>query len=77
MAGMSDSVWLLWFEHEREVEKHTRLFLGFYRTEEAAKAEVDRLKGQPAYRDYPQGFNAYESKLDKDCLCLGYPKSGW
>ena len=73
---MSDSVWLLWFEQEREVGKHTKQFLGFYRTEEATKAEVDRLKDQPVFRDYLQGFSAYESKLDKDSLCLGYPKSG-
>jgi hypothetical protein len=63
---MSGSVWLLWFEQEREVGEDTELLIGVYRTEDAAKAAIVRLKNQPGFRDYPQGFNIYENILDKD-----------
>ena len=71
---MSDSVWLLWFEQEREIGEDTELFIGVYRTEETAKAAIDRLKDQPGFRDYPQGFNAYENTLDKDSWTEGFAR---
>jgi hypothetical protein len=63
---MSDKVWVLWFEQEREEGEDTELEIGVYRTEEAANAAISRLKDQPGFRDYPQGFHAYERTLDKD-----------
>ena len=41
---MSDSVWLLWFEQEREFGEDTELLIGVYRSEEAAKSAIGRLK---------------------------------
>ena len=63
---MSDTVWLLWFEHERDDEDDTELLIGVYRTEQATKSAIDRLKSQPGFRDYPEGFHVYENTLDKD-----------
>ena len=68
---MSNTVWLLWFEQEREVGEDTELLIGVYRTEEAAKAAIGRLRDQPGFRDYPQGFNIYENTLDKDSWTEG------
>jgi hypothetical protein len=34
---MSDKVWLLWFEQEREVGEDTELLIGVYRTEKKRK----------------------------------------
>ena len=69
---MNDSVWLLWFEQERSDGEDTELLIGVYRTEEAAKAAIGRVKDQPGFRDYPQGFTAYEHKLDQDGWRQGF-----
>jgi len=67
-----DSVWLLWFE--REVGEDTELLIGVYRTEDIAKAAIERVKDQPGFRDYPQGFTAYEHFLDKDSWEKGFAR---
>ena len=69
---MNDSVWLLWFEQERPEGEDTELLIGVYRTEEATKAAISRLKDQPGFRDYPQGFAAHEYKLDQDHWTQGF-----
>jgi hypothetical protein len=71
---MSDSVWLLWFEQERESGEDTELLIGVYTSEEAAKSAIGRLKDQPGFRDYPQGFNVYERVLDKDSWIEGFAR---
>jgi hypothetical protein len=69
-----NSVWLLWFEQEREVGEDTELLIGVYRTEDSAKAAIERVKDQPGFRDYPQGFTAYEHFLDKDSWEEGFAR---
>jgi hypothetical protein len=63
---MQETVWLLWFEQERAEGDDTELLIGVYRTQEAANAAINRLRGRPGFRDYPEGFNVYEQILDKD-----------
>jgi homoserine kinase type II len=63
---------LLWFEQEREVGEDTELLIGVYRTEDSAKAAVERVKDQPGFRDYPQGFTAYKYVLDQDSWVEGF-----
>jgi hypothetical protein len=67
-----DSVWLLWFEQEREVGEDTELLIGVYRSEGSAKAAIERVKDQTGFRDYPQGFKTYEYFLDKDHWVEGF-----
>ena len=67
-----ESVWLLWFEQEREVGEDTELLIGVYRSEESAKAATERVKDQPGFRDFPQGFKAYEQFLDRDSWTEGF-----
>jgi hypothetical protein len=69
---MCDKVWLLWFEQERDEGDDTELLIGVYRTEEAALAAIVRLKDQPGFRDFPEGFKAYESILDQDGWTEGF-----
>ena len=69
-----ESVWLLWFEQQREVGQDTELLIGVYRTEDSAKAAIDRVKDQPGFRDYPQGFAVYEHFLDKDSWTSGFAR---
>jgi homoserine kinase type II len=71
---MTDKVWVLWFEQEREEGEDTELLIGVYRTEETANAAISRLKDQPGFRDYPQGFHAYETPLDKDSWEEGFAR---
>jgi hypothetical protein len=69
-----DSVWLLWFEQKSEVGEDTELLIGVYRTEDSAKAAIVRVKDQPGFRDYPEGFTAYEHFLDKDSWEEGFAR---
>ena len=67
-----DSVWLLWFEQEHEDGSETELLVGVYRREDGARAAIERLKEQPGFCDYPQGFNVYERTLDEDSWQEGF-----
>jgi homoserine kinase type II len=71
---MSDTVWLLWFEQERDEGEDTELLIGVYRTEQAANDAISRVKDQPGFKDYPEGFHAYEYKLDKDSWTEGFAR---
>jgi hypothetical protein len=66
MAGMSDIVWLLWFEREKADGEETGALLGVYRTEEDAKAAIIRMKDKPGFRDRPQGFRVYDQVIGRD-----------
>ena len=70
-----DRVWLLWFEQERDGEEDTELLIGVYRNKEAAEEAIGRLKSQPGFRDYPQGFSAYEQLLDKYFWTEGFVRA--
>jgi hypothetical protein len=70
-----DSVWLLWFEQEREGAEDTELLIGAYRTEDDAKAAIQRLKDRPGFREYPEGFKAYEYVLGTDSWTEGFVRT--
>lgn len=40
--------------------------IGVYRSQEAINAAMDRLAGQPGFRDYPEGFSTDAYELDED-----------
>ncbi len=71
---MSDMVWLLWFEQEREDEDDTELLIGVYRTEMDAWNAVERLKDKPGFSDYPAGFQVHTRILDKDSWTEGFAR---
>lgn len=72
MMTLMDTVWLLWFEQEREDGNDTELLIGVYRTKEEADAAAERLKGQPGFRDYPAGFEAHERVIGRDSWTEGF-----
>jgi len=69
---MIEKVWLLWFERERDEGDDTELLIGVYRSEDAAKEAIERVKVQPGFRDFAQGFSIYETVLDKDNWTDGF-----
>jgi hypothetical protein len=71
---MGENVWLLWFEQEREDGEDTELLIGVYRTEEAARGAIVRLKDQAGFKDYLEGFHIYSRTLDKDSWTEGFAR---
>ena len=69
---MNESVWLVWFEQEQSEGEDIELLIGVYRSEEAAKDAIDRVKNRPGFRDYPKGLGVHEYKLDQDHWIEGF-----
>ena len=46
--------------------------MGAYRTEDDAHATIQRLKDQPGFREYLEGFKAYEYVLGRDSWTEGF-----
>lgn len=69
-----NTVWLLWFEQESEDRGDIELLIGVYRTEADAKAAAERLKDQPGFRDYSEGFKFYEYALGQDHWTQGFKR---
>lgn len=67
-----DTVYLLW--HVRADDRYaddTKL-IGVYRSREKADAAVVRMKRQPGFRDYPEGFEVSAYALDEDNWTEGF-----
>ena len=62
------AVYDLWFEREYSDREDTELHIGIYETEANATEAISRLRDQPGFRDFPEGFNIYP-------VTLGY--TGW
>lgn len=56
-------VYDLWFEREYPDREDTELHIGIYATEADAADAIRRLRGQPGFRDFPEGFNIYPVTL--------------
>ncbi|MCP1540156.1 DUF7336 domain-containing protein [Methylorubrum extorquens] len=71
-----DTVYLLW--HVRADDQHSEdaKFIGVYRSHESANAAVLRVKGQPGFRDHPEGFEVSVYPLDKDHWTEGFVTLG-
>jgi len=63
VVGM-DSVYLLYHLREENPESDTQLLLiGAYRSEDDAKAAIERLKSKPGFAKYPNGFEYHAYAL--------------
>ena len=69
---MAGRVQLLWFVQEREQEEDTELLLGVYETEHEANNAIERLRNQPGFVDFPQGFLVEPYELNKDHWSEGF-----
>jgi len=56
-------VYDLWFEREYPDREDTELHIGIYASEGDAAEAIVRLKDQPGFRDYPEGFTIHPVTL--------------
>jgi homoserine kinase type II len=56
------------------VGEDTELLIGVYRTEEAARGAIVRLKDQAGFKDYPEGFHVYPRTLNEDSWTEGFAR---
>ncbi len=71
------TVYLLWHQFEFKDNKTEDLddrakLIGVYSDEEEAKRAIDRVKDQPGFRDYPEGFLIDAYKLGQDHWTEGF-----
>jgi sugar phosphate permease len=69
-----DTVYLLWYVREWAEGEDTELLIGVYRTEVDAKDAIGRLKGQPGFVKYPEGFSVVAYELGKDHWTEGFAR---
>ena len=67
-----NSVFLLWHSTECEDCPDDVKLIGVYRTEEDARAALERVKDKPGFRDLPEGFEIVEYPLNRDGWTEGY-----
>jgi len=68
------TVFLLWYEREWDEGDDTELLIGVYQSEADAKEAIERLKGQPGFRAYPEGFMIAPYEIGKDHWTEGYAR---
>jgi hypothetical protein len=56
-------VYDLWFEREYPDREDTELHIGIYECEADAMDAISRLRDQPGFRDYPEGFTIHPVTL--------------
>ena len=66
-----DYVYLLWHTHELD-ERDDAKFIGVYRTEDDARAAITRLRVQPGFRRFPDGFKVEKYALNEDHWTEGF-----
>ena len=69
-----DTVYLLWYVREWAEGEDTELLIGVYRSEADAKDAIGRLKDQPGFVKYPEGFLAEPYELGKDHWTEGFAR---
>jgi hypothetical protein len=69
-----DTVHLLWYVREWAEGDDTELLIGVYRTEADAKDAIGRLKNQPGFVEYPEGFTVATYDLGKDYWTKGFAR---
>lgn len=67
-----NSVFLLWFVHDRDTAEEDTLVIGVYKTEADAKSAIDRLATKPGFVDEPGGLEISEYELNKDHWSDGF-----
>ena len=67
-----DSVVLLWHVHEMPDGHDDEKLIGVYRTDEEARAAIERLRDKPGFRDRPEGFEYFTYQLNRDGWTEGY-----
>lgn len=61
-----DTVYVLHHVRSDDEYGEDAKLIGVYRSADAAASAVNRLKGQPGFIDYPNGFHISAYRLDRD-----------
>jgi len=69
---MGPKVYLLWFVSEKDQEDDNGLLIGVYESESNAKSAIERLRNQPGFTDYPEGFQIHSRELNQDSWTEGF-----
>jgi hypothetical protein len=72
---MNNRVYLLWFVQEHQEEDATELLIGVYDSEAAAKAAIERVKDQPGFVDFPEGFQIHARNVGEDSWTKGFVRA--
>lgn len=65
------TVYLVWHSHEVAGEDDDKL-IGVYSTSKNASAAIERLKKQPGFKEYPDGFLIDEYEVDQHNWTEGF-----
>jgi homoserine kinase type II len=68
------TVYLLWYVREWDEGEDTELFIGVYQTEADAKEAIERLREQPGFVAYPEGFEIHSYEIGKDHWTEGFAR---
>ena len=71
---MKTPLYLLWHTYEEESGAEESKLIGVYSSEERAKEALEKVRIQPGFRDYPDGFEIYEDELDMTDWREGFSK---
>jgi len=67
-----EKVYLPWFTREHRDGDDTDLLIGVYQGEADAKAAIERVKNQPGFVNFPEGFLIDPYELGKDHWTEGF-----
>ena len=67
-----DAAYLLWHVHEFVEREDDEKLIGIYRTEDDARAAIERVRDQPGFRHFPDGFKISRYELNKDHWTEGF-----
>lgn len=67
-----NEVYLLWFVQESEDFDDCELLIGVYSSESEAKGAIERVKDQPGFAKFPEGFQIHPYRLNQDNWAHGF-----
>jgi hypothetical protein len=69
-----DSVYVPWHVHDVNGDDDEKL-IGIYRSEEDAKAAIERLKVKPGFKETQDGFSVHKYPLNRDSWEEGFVRA--
>jgi hypothetical protein len=70
------TVFILWHVRELSEGSDDETLIGVYRTEEDAKAVSERVRAQPGFIDFPDGFEICPYQLNRNGWTEGFVTLG-
>jgi hypothetical protein len=67
-----NSVFVLWHVHEIADGEDDEKLIGVYRSRDDAEAAIERLRSQPGFAEYSNGFTIAEYEIGKDHWAEGF-----